>query len=232
MNNIQPRIYLDKSRSFSSHSYIIARVLRFGPGTKILDIGTADGVVGKRIKGKGLILNGIEPVAHWAEIAKPFYNELIIGKIENAPSAFLKNYDVVIFADVLEHLVDPISVLFRVVKHQRSDTSFFISVPNVANIWIRLNLMFGRFEYTDHGLLDKSHLHFFTLDSFKEIIKQVRLEITSIAITPIPLQLLHPFFETTQLGRTLFSLFNSITQLIPRILGYQFIVEARRVSNE
>ena len=78
MDNPAPEIpYKEKTDPFSSHSLIINRIKNLDPGTRILDVGTAGGTIGRRLKDKGLIVNGIEPIAAWADVAIPFYDALI-----------------------------------------------------------------------------------------------------------------------------------------------------------
>jgi len=98
-----------------------------------------------------------------------------------------------------------------------------ISVPNVANLYIRLSLLFGRFEYQDNGILDKSHLCFFTLRSARRFCKQGGITLTSTLVTPIPLPLIIPLFSENR-PLNIFHVFNaSLTQIMKSLLGYQFI---------
>ena len=112
---------------------------------------------------------------------------------------------------------------------QNKKTVYFISVPNIANIYIRINLLFGRFSYSERGILDKTHLRFFTLSTLKEFISDASLVITNIQATPIPLNMLHPGFNNHPFGRKIFYLLAKITHLAPTLLGYQFVVSATRI---
>jgi hypothetical protein len=99
-----------------------------------------------------------------------------------------------------------------------------ISLPNVANIWVRLNLLFGRFNYSRVGILDESHLRFFTLETSKQIARDSGLEVLSTSVTPIPLPLILP---ATSKGRPLSFLHAlnwGITRLRKTLFGYQFIL--------
>jgi hypothetical protein len=99
-------------------------------------------------------------------------------------------------------------------------------VPNVANLWVRLNLLFGRFEYTDRGICDRTHLRFFTRKTLIALAENAGLEIQTIRATPIPLELVNGFFVTFP-GRILHSMLARCTSWFPTLLGYQFIVEAK-----
>jgi 2-polyprenyl-3-methyl-5-hydroxy-6-metoxy-1,4-benzoquinol methylase len=78
-------------------------------------------------------------------------------------------FDVIVFADVLEHLRQPDKVLLNLRKYLRADGFMVASLPNIARIDIRLKLILGRFDYGDSGILDKTHLKFFTLSSAKKL---------------------------------------------------------------
>lgn len=220
--------YIDKVDPWSSHS-ILSKWLKGLPEKSIiLDIGTASGTIGRFCDGLGFVRKGIEPDPKWAELAKPYYEFLSNKAIEEVDKEFIQGADAVILADVLEHLSEPETILKRVTNLQQPDCLIMISVPNVANIWIRLNLLLGRFEYSDRGILDRTHLHFFTRASFIRLLNQSNLEIIEFRSTPIPLTILNSFFETNPLGRFIHKVLATCTQLFPTILGYQFVVLARR----
>ncbi len=129
--------------------------------------------------------------------------------------------------DILEHLPDPDTVLKRLVECQPSNALFIISVPNIANLWVRLNLLMGKFDYTDRGILDRTHLHFFTRRTLVNMIQNSGLEILSIQATPIPLELVSRFFVTLP-GRFIHAVLARFTHWLPTLLGYQFVVQARK----
>ena len=107
-----------------------------------------------------------------AEVAAEFCERLILGNVETVDfkEAFPKQrFDVVTFGDVLEHLVDPLAVLIRV-KDILNERGYIVaSVPNIGHSSIRLALLKGRFDYTEKGLLDRTHLRFFTQESLADL---------------------------------------------------------------
>ncbi len=220
--------YLDKPNKWSSHSQIIERLSVFSPGTRILDIGTATGTVGRMCRDTGLKFYGIEPNPQWAEKASPFYQDIKIASLETCPEQFLSQYQAVVLGDVLEHMVSPQSVLERLLSLQPQGCLFIISVPNIANLWIRLNLLFGKFDYTENGILDRTHLHFFTRKTLLKMITNLGLKIERISVTPIPLEKVSPFFETSPLGQLIYHALKTFTDLFPTLLGYQFVVDTRK----
>ena len=222
--NSQPdNQYIEKKDSWSSHAIIFEWLSHSAPGSKILDIGTASGMLGKRFKDFGFYLKGLEPIQKWAEEARPFYNEFHCSTIEAASDEFLAKQDVVICADVLEHTPNPEEILKRLISLQKPSTQFIISVPNVAYLWIRLNLLFGRFCYTDCGILDRTHLRFFTKIFFLEMLKAVGLEILEIRCTPPPLERInHKFFKSFS-GQLVHNIFACLANFLPGLFAYQFV---------
>lgn len=219
--------YQDKTSNWSSHTRIIGRLNVLPAGSRILDVGTASGMLARMCQNKLLDFYGVEPNANWAEIASPFYKTIWIQSIDSLDEEFSKGYQAVILGDVLEHLSNPEVVLQKLVDLQPPDSIFLISVPNVANLWVRINLLFGRFDYTERGILDRTHLRFFTRKSLTAMIKHSGLVINSIQVTPIPLELISPFF-VSPLGKIIHAAFAWLTSILPTLLGYQFIVEARK----
>jgi len=67
-----------------------------------------------------------------------------------------------------------------------------VSVPNVAHLWVRLSLLAGRFHYTDRGILDRTHLRFFTRRTLLELLRAAGLTVVELAVTPVPLPLVVP----------------------------------------
>ena len=225
-------LYSEKSDPWSSHTIIYKWVKEFHFGTNLLDVGMGEGILGKKCKGLGFYLRGIEPVKEWAEEAKPYYDEILCLPLEQTPDEFLANQDVVVCADVLEHTINPNELLEHLVELQKPHTKFIISVPNIAHIWIRLNLLVGRFEYTDVGILDKSHLRFFTKSTFLQLIDSCGLKTSKIFYTPVPLSRISNFFELNPIGRLIQRLFAFIVNLSPGLFAYQFVTLAEIKEND
>ena len=220
-------IYQDKDSPWSSHSRIVAFLKSLPAGSKVLDVGTASGMLARRNENKSLRFFGIETNAEWAEQAKPFYEKLWNCSFDEMHDEDLRGYDVIVLGDVLEHMLNPETVLNKLVELQSTGSIFIISVPNIANIWVRLHLLIGHFNYAERGILDRTHLRFFTRKTLIDFVKDSKLEILSIQVTPIPLELVSSFF-TTKVGRFIHAVFAWLTSLLPTLLGYQFIVKAKK----
>ena len=218
--------YQDKYSPWSSHSRILAHLESLPENSKVLDVGTATGMLARRSK-KQLRFFGIEAVKEWADTALPYYEQLWNCSLENVPEEVLRGYDAIVLGDILEHLPEPGLALKRIAGLQTSGSKVIISVPNIANILIRLSLLFGRFEYAERGILDRTHLRFFTYKTFISLIKEAELDILSINVTPIPLELVSPFFNSL-IGKFLYTVFARATFLLPTLMGFQFVAETRK----
>jgi 2-polyprenyl-3-methyl-5-hydroxy-6-metoxy-1,4-benzoquinol methylase len=226
MKNVNP--YADKLNRWSSHSFIAAMLEGLPRGARVLDVGAASGTLARMCVGSGYVMRGIEPNANWLGSSRNLYSEVYEASLEQTPDAYLEGHDAVVCGDVIEHLVEPEKQLQRLVMLQPDHCMFIISVPNIANLWVRLNLLFGRFEYADKGILDRTHLHFYTRKSFLSLLQGAGLEVKKLKVTPIPLDLAAPTMFQNQLGSGVIALFARLAQWWPTMLAYQFVVKAHK----
>jgi 2-polyprenyl-3-methyl-5-hydroxy-6-metoxy-1,4-benzoquinol methylase len=201
-------------------------------GARVLDVGTASGTLARLCRDLPLAFYGLEPSPEWAELARPYYRALLCSTLEKAPADFLTAYDVVVCNDVLEHMVEPAEALERLLALQQPGCIVIATVPNIANLWVRLQLLGGRFDYTDRGILVRTPLRFFTRRTFAALLARVGLLVVKMEATPIPLGLVHPFFTRTTIGRGLHQLLTFWTRLWPTLLGYQFVARATKKPPE
>jgi SAM-dependent methyltransferase len=187
--------YEFKSFKYSSHSSILKFLDVEREPCKILDVGTAGGYLGKILSARGHSVFGIEKDAETAQKAKHNYQSFQIADIETFEFLYYQEFDYILFADVLEHLRDPEAVLQRCIPALKESGKIVISVPNIANFIIRLSLLAGKFDYVERGILDKTHLRFFTLRGLEKMIGEVRCRILSVTPTPLPLQIVLPLTE-------------------------------------
>ncbi len=229
MNNSNP--YFLKSDPWSSHSKILDW-LRLVPSLKkVVEVGVAEGILGRIDQNRDYQLIGIEINEDWAIQAKPYYNQIIVGDIQTIDGTLFIDTDCVILADILEHLPNPQSTLDRICDSIHCGSSIILSVPNVANIWVRLNLLLGKFNYTERGILDKTHLRFFTRSTFLRMINEANLNLIDLNYTPIPLSLVHPFFSNNRIGFLISKLFNFTTKLFPTLFAFQLMALCGKIHN-
>jgi glycosyltransferase involved in cell wall biosynthesis/2-polyprenyl-3-methyl-5-hydroxy-6-metoxy-1,4-benzoquinol methylase len=140
---------------------------------KVLDIGCAGGGLGETVKReRGCEVYGAEANRKAAEEAKTKLDAVFCTDIEHSDLPFDKDLDVVIFADVLEHLVEPWSVLRNTLKWLKNDGIVVASIPNVAHYSIILDLLRGRWDYVPSGLLCITHVRFFTKSTIQDMFKK------------------------------------------------------------
>jgi hypothetical protein len=102
-----------------------------------------------------------------------------------------------------------------------------VSVPNVANITVRLALLFGRFNYTDRGILDRTHLNFYTRKTARAFLEENGWEIAEAKTTIMPLELVLGLDPSHPAMRSITAVLAVATALFPGLLGYQFVYLAR-----
>ena len=139
---------------------------------RVLDVGCHSGGFGRMLKQKGCVVTGMEINAQAAEQARQVIDQVVTGNVEeDAPWKQLSGaFDVICFLDVLEHCREPEKVL-RAGQRRLAPGGFILcSIPNVAHWTIRKSLFLGRFDYEPRGILDETHLRFFTVDSARRLL--------------------------------------------------------------
>ncbi len=106
---------------------------------------------------------GVEIDTKSAHKAKKFCNEVIVGDVESLKLSTKYHYyfDYILFADVLEHIKEPLLVLKKFKKYLKDDGCIIVSLPNISYWRMRIKFLFGNFEYNETGLLDNTHIRFF-----------------------------------------------------------------------
>jgi len=150
--------------------------------TRLLDVGCGSGATGAVAKERwpGVETIGIEIVPAAAQRAAARLDRVITGSAEtlDLAAAGVAGVDGVLLLDVLEHLVDPWRFLERLRAVLAPDAMVVASIPNVANLWLLEELAAGRFTYASDGLLDKTHLRFFTRASIASLFDGAGYDIT------------------------------------------------------
>ncbi|MBR2659667.1 class I SAM-dependent methyltransferase [Candidatus Saccharibacteria bacterium] len=169
---------VDLTNKNSSHTIMVdeAKGLK-----RILDVGCGAGVIGKKIKElQKCTVDGIEIDTVAADIAKKVLDHVYVMPIDDEKNktyqAFMredKKYDMIICADIIEHLVDPGKTLSNLSKKLAPKGKIVISIPNLSHIDVIAGLIDGRFNYNRVGILDSTHLRFWTENSFYEFIANV-----------------------------------------------------------
>jgi 2-polyprenyl-3-methyl-5-hydroxy-6-metoxy-1,4-benzoquinol methylase len=163
----------------STHSKIVSLV---PPAARVLEFGCATGYMSKVLKDRlGCTVVGVEIDPEAAALAEQHAERVIVGdaeKIDYAAELAGEEFDVVLLADVLEHLKEPADVLRRVRPFVAENGVVVASIPNIAHASVRLALLGGEFRYREWGLLDDTHLRFFTRASIQDLFEETGYVVT------------------------------------------------------
>lgn len=220
-----------KSDAYSSHSFIL-RLAGKGLNRRLLDVGAAHGYLAAALRAQGFRVTGIEADGILAEEAAKHCDECLQLDLDGPLPAFAEPFDLMVFGDVLEHLKDPGAVLRELAGSLKDDGAVIISLPNVANIYVRVQLLFGRFDYQDRGLLDRTHMRFFTRKTFRHFMDDAGFAIETLTATPIPLPLVVPHrFQGVVFG-ALHAMNAWLARQWQTLFGYQFVAVARKAGKK
>ena len=214
--------YTEKHSSYSSHRRLVDAV---PAGSKVLDIGCADGHLARALVAKGCEVVGVD--MHRSESAEQICSRYYVADLESdvwAPQE--RDFDVILFADVLEHLRNT-NILNRSAQWLRFGGRIMASTGNIALWFMRLSLLTGRFQYAPRGILDETHVKLYTRDTFRTLIQEAGYKVTVEDWTVIPLEKLAESLPTLQKAAMLLdSVQYQIARRWPGLFAYQVILQA------
>lgn len=220
--------YALKDAPYSSH-YYAARLA--GSNQRLLDVGCGEGFFAEHLRNNGNEITGIDALEtpiHAAAMRAYYQTDLQLGLGPVASKLRDQEFDKVLILDVLEHLNHPDRVLRDVLPLLRpSGGAVIVSLPNVANIFVRLNLLFGRFDYADRGIMDRTHVRFYTRKTALELLESNGYRIVSEHYSIIPLDRglrVKPQGAIDKFGSAVLKV---LTSVFPTLFGYQLIFEAK-----
>jgi 2-polyprenyl-3-methyl-5-hydroxy-6-metoxy-1,4-benzoquinol methylase len=165
----------------------------------VLDIGCGTGSLSEAIRNKGYTVWGIDVSTEASQIASTRVDKIINQDLTNlaaiSPILEEQQFDYLVFSDILEHLIDPSSILEQYLRFLKKDGSVIISLPNTV-AWIeRIKFLFGNFTYTETGILDSDHLRFFTLKSAKKMLLSAKCSIIKTDYIPYFIRAFQPIIK-------------------------------------
>lgn len=192
---------------------------------KVLEIGCGMGSTLARIQylWPKSEVKGIELMQYAVDVGSNLC-DIIQGNIETMDIPYEENsFDYIIFADVLEHLHDPESIVRKMSKYLKDKGQFICSIPNIMNETVFLPLLRGQFQYKDSGILDRTHLHFFTLTSIYEMFISCGLDIGDLDCVCI-------VSEEQELLEKILSKINEVYETAPieQFKTFQYIFTAKK----
>lgn len=219
----------------------------------VLDLGCGAGRLGSELRKKGYQVWGVEQEPEVVRRAADRLDRAIVGDLRD-PQAVISSldgtmFDHLVFSDVLEHMVDPAETLAAYLPLLHPGGGLLVSVPNVANWQIRFALMGGRFNYQDTGILDRTHLRFFTRKTATALVRDAGLDIARIDVTPMLVRAFLPLVKRMMLRgsegaadpgaivdsplyerymRYIYPLEYQVARALPNLLAFRIIVVARK----
>ena len=221
-----PNVYTFKDFEGSSHRILIELIRRHAPhGGTLLDLGAAGGELGSAVREHFDRTIGFEYNVDCVGDLKGSFDAVAIADLERVKE-LPHGVNVVVLADVLEHLRSPARALALVRDALAEDGHVFISVPNIANITVRLGLLFGIFEYRDRGILDHTHLRFYTVRTIRREVENAGFRIEEIRGSSVPIRLIAGRYTPELLLRAGERILTWLTRLWRGLFAYQVILVA------
>jgi methionine biosynthesis protein MetW len=200
------------------------------PNKRVLDVGCGTGFLARLLMdSRGAQVVGIEPDLARTEAAKARGIDARHGFFDETMVQNLGKFDVVIFADVLEHLPDPASVLQLTRQVLAPGGVVIASIPNIAHWSVRWELLCGRFDYHDCGIMDATHLRWFTERSVRNLFESSGYQVDAVRHTAgLNASVYHQtfFWRNFRPRRYRFPLIRWLAKTRPRLFGLQHVVRA------
>jgi methionine biosynthesis protein MetW len=171
------------SDPLQAHSLVLQLTNGF---KRVLEVGAATGYLSEAISKQGSMVVSVEIDPRAAAIAAQRGLDVRVGSL----STTLRDdemFDCVVMADVIEHVQDPDRLIADIKRHIAPGAAIVVSVPNIAHWSIRSRLLFGRFDYTPTGLMDETHVKFYTVRSLEALLARngLRIEQRRYSIGPV-----------------------------------------------
>jgi 2-polyprenyl-3-methyl-5-hydroxy-6-metoxy-1,4-benzoquinol methylase len=177
-------IYDSKPDSYyASARHDIVALMQTGPQSVVMELGCGDGGTGAAVlaAGKAGRYVGLELGEAAAALASKVLTEVLVGDAQALDlAAYEGRFDAFIASEVLEHLTDPWTTMDKIARCLKPGAEVFASSPNVAYWGIIKDLILGRFRYAEVGMMDRTHLRWYTPESFRQLFEGAGIRVESI----------------------------------------------------
>jgi len=202
---------------------LFAKVYKLIPaGINVLEAGCHTGQFGALLRRKGCRVTGVEIDPDAVQRAKLALDRVRLTNLEEEEvfQEFKEQFDVILFMDVLEHCRNPEEILRRARKALAPNGFVITSIPNIANWSIRWNLLRGRFEYERVGIMDQTHIKFYTIKTVTRLFENAGYKIELMDYTYS-----FPVFRVRKLIGGILA--KTVGRLLPGLFSYQMVIKAR-----
>jgi SAM-dependent methyltransferase len=228
------RAYESKLDPETSHGRVAAW-LADRPSSRVLDLGCSGGALGADLRAHGHEVTGVDIEEH--EGVRERVDSFVRADLDDGvPEEIGDGYDVIVAADVLEHVVEPDRLLAGLADRLAPGGSVVACVPNFGHWYPRLRSTFGRFDYDRRGILDRGHLRFFTRDSFEGMVEQCGYTVRRREFLTLPVEIAYrggdaepPAGLGTKVLHALKSVDKVGTRVRPTVCAYQLLYEIEPV---
>jgi len=200
-----------------------------GQNKTVLEVGPATGYITRILKSFGNRVYCVEIDDEAAKEAEKYCDKIVVGDIEELDLDYYfkaEQFDVILFGDVLEHLRWPKKVLEKVKKYLKPDGYIVASIPNISHGDIILSLICGKFEYKSMGLLDETHLRFFTLENIFKMFRESGYKIAEVYSTKVKVG----YSEFGDIVKKVPAPIVNFVKKLPYSNVYQFVVKAHHAE--
>ncbi|BAY42650.1 type 11 methyltransferase [Scytonema sp. HK-05] len=227
--------YQELSEDELDENHSLKKMFRLvGENKRVIDFGCATGYFAQLLTKKGCQVTGVEINQDAAKIAEQYCEQVIVADLDFVSLTEVlagQKFDVAVFGDILEHLRNPWKILEETHHLLNPDGYVVASIPNIAHGAIRLSLLQGHFEYTELGILDSTHLRFFTRKTIVDLFERSGYSIGKIDCTKVPVLSDIPLLPHIDKNEFSIELINKIEQ-DAEADTFQFIIRAFPLSIE
>lgn len=214
----KPVEYAFKEGDGSSHSAILALMRGLPPG-RVLDVGCSGGLFAERLRSLGHTVTGVDFVE--VDGVRERCSRFVLANLEEGlPQDIGVDYDYVVAGDVIEHLSRPERVLRELREVLRPGGKVLLSVPNFGHWYSRLRVALGVFDYDRRGILDETHLRFFSRGSLRRTVRSAGYDLLKVTATGAPFWFV---LGGGTVARTLGGISKLLTRMRPTLFGYQYV---------
>jgi 2-polyprenyl-3-methyl-5-hydroxy-6-metoxy-1,4-benzoquinol methylase len=220
--------YPVKQSTYSSHDFARKSVTQ---GDQVLDLACGRGAFAGELIQQGSHVTGIDVIA--PTMASPLLEHYIQADLSRGFTKELRaragetKFDKILLLDIIEHLTCPEQTVKECRNFIKPGGQLIVSVPNIANITVRWLLLFGRFDYQERGVLDRTHMRFYTPKTIAAMLNECGYEIIEHKMTVMPLEVVTHLSMGNPLMRLAHGVLIVLTRLMPGLFGYQNFILAK-----